>query len=813
METKVSNLTNLLVRRRSVLARLGLAAGDAPLRVFCSGIGGTGLSGLARLVSDLGHDVWGSDRTPSPLSQSLEGSGIRVLYSQEATNIRDVDIFVATAALPHDHPELVAAKTLGVPVVKYAEALGALVAERAGVALAGTHGKTTTTSMLATILRGAGRDPSWIVGGRPRDLPCSAAIGSDPEFVFEACEFDRSFRNYSPNVAVILNVEADHLDCYPGGLDEIVEAFTSFGVQLPEGGTLIVSADWPAAIRVAERVQTARPDIRVDTFSLEGAGRVCATKIQVERGLPTFHVVIGGKDVGQVKLAVPGRHNVANALAAITAAIRVGVSPREAADAASRFTGVRRRFDVVAEGDVTIVTDYAHHPTAIEAVIGAARERYPDRRLVVCFEPHQASRTREFFDEFTESLSGADRVLLSDIYVCRDRDEDVRSVSSEDLALAIRTAAPKTEAQHAGNLEALGQVALDVIGPGDVGLFLGAGKIAAVATEVAEHCVTHPTHPAGNAAVVAEAEITGPPVLLLRDRLEHVLGGDLGRRIERDVPLGPYCTFKAGGRARFFAQPTSEDEAIRIVRTLQRRGVPFVPLGGGSNMLFTQDLFDGAVILTRKVRGSRVLGTTIRAAAGASLPGLIRRAERNGLAGLERFAGIPGTVGGAVFGNAGGPPGTATVGGLVLRARVLEADGRVTWRTGEELGLRYRASELKGCLILAVDLGLKPGCPEKLRRVRLEMSARKSRVQPLEARSAGCTFRNPDGQSAGRLIDELGLKGLSVGGAQVSLVHGNFLVNQGGASARDILGLMDLVRQRVFEAHGICLHPELRLVA
>jgi UDP-N-acetylenolpyruvoylglucosamine reductase len=644
-------------------------------------------------------------------------------------------------------------------------------------------------------------------------LPCSAAIGKDPEIVFEACEFDRSFRHYAPNVAVILNVEADHLDCYPGGLDEIVEAFTGFGVQLPKGGTLIVSADWPAAVRVAERVQSARPDVRVDTFSLEGAGRVCATRIETTRGLPHFRLVIGGADHGEVQLAVPGLHNVANALAAITAAIRIGVAPRDAADAISSFSGVRRRFDVLAEGDLTVVTDYAHHPTAIAAVIEAARERYPDRRLVVCFEPHQASRTRELFDDFTRALSGADRVLLSDIYICRDRDEDVRSVSSEDLALAIREAAPKTEALHVGDLDALGRVAQGIIGPGDVGLFLGAGKIASVASDVAEHCVTHPIHPAGNAAVVPEAEITGPPVLLLRDRLEHLLGGDLGRRMEQNVPLGPYCTFKAGGRARFFAAPTSQDEAIRVVRTLQRRGVPFVPLGGGSNTLFAQDVFDGAVILTRKIRGSRVLGTTIRAAAGASLPGLIRLAERSGLAGLERFAGIPGTVGGAVFGNAGGPPGTATVGELVRRARVLEADGRVVWRTGEELGLRYRASDLKGCLIVAVDLGLKPGCPEKLRRLRLDMSARKGRVQPLEARSAGCTFRNPEGQSAGRLIDELGLKGLSVGGAEVSMVHGNFLVNRGGATARDILGLMDLVRQRVFEAHGICLHPELRLVA
>ncbi len=268
---------------------------------------------------------------------------------------------------------------------------------------------------------------------------------------------------------------------------------------------------------------------------------------------------------------------------------------------------------------------------------------------------------------------------------------------------------------------------------------------------------------------------------------------------------------KAGGRARFFAAPQSEEEAIFVVRALWRLGIPTIALGGGSNTLFVED-YDGAVVVTRKLRGARVAGTTIRAAAGASLPGLVRLAERQGLGGFERFSGIPGTLGGAVFGNAGGPAGAGTVGERVRRARVLERDGRVRWRVGDDLGLRYRGSDLEGCLVLGVDLALRADAAERLRRVRLETSERKGRTQPLDARSAGCTFRNPPGESAGRLIDELGLKGLRRGGAAVSALHANFIVNEAGATPGDVVALLEEVRARVLAARGIRLETELRLV-
>ncbi|MCA8924229.1 MAG: UDP-N-acetylmuramate--L-alanine ligase [Planctomycetes bacterium] len=798
---------NLDDARRSLLARLARPAGAEPLSLFCSGIGGTGLSGLARLARDLGHRVRGSDRRASAATRDLEAAGVQVATEQRAENLNEpCDVFVATAALPADHPELAAAQARGVPVVKYAEALGAFVAARRGVAVAGTHGKTTTTSMLSFLLDRCGQDPSYVVGGVPLDLDVQARIAGGDAFVFEACEFDRSFRHYVPSLALILNVEEDHFDCYQGGIDEIVDAFVDFATRIQEGGTLLVSADWPHALRVAEATRQARPDVRVETFAVERDAQVRAQDVQVVSGLPSFELVVEGQVVATVRLRVPGLHNVSNALAAISAAIRLGVAPADAARAVEAFRGVRRRFEVVRPGpDVVIVDDYAHHPTAVRAVIEAARQRYPHRRVVVCFEPHQANRTRSLFQEFAHALSAADRVLLADVYVCRDRAEDVDAVCSADLAQAVAREDPATEARAVGAPSEVSHAALGLLEAGDVALFLGAGQITLAAREVAAALQERAP------AVVTSraASWVYPRPLALERSLERALGG----RLRLDEPLGPHCTLKAGGHARFFCAPRSTAEAIHVARAFMSRGVPLLPLGGGSNVLFATDRFDGAVLLTKNLRGLEVRGRTLRAPAGQSLQGTIRAAERAGLGGLAEFAGIPGTLGGAVFGNAGGGLGAPTVGDRVRRVRVLEADGRIYWRSKQELGLRYRHSGLKGALILDVELELVPANRTELRQIRQDWTRRKAEVQPVTSRSAGCTFRNPTGESAGRLIDRLGLKGLSRGDAQVSPLHGNFIVNAGQADWKDVVALMNDVRERVRRAHGLTLQTEVRLIA
>ncbi|MBL4847730.1 MAG: UDP-N-acetylmuramate--L-alanine ligase [Planctomycetes bacterium] len=868
-----------------LLERMARPAGEAPLRVFLSGIGGTGLSGLARLLQGLGHSVSGSDRSVSPTLVQLREEGISVASRQGKQSLPpEFDLFVGTAALPHDHPELAEAQRRGVACVKYAEALGALVSAQRGVAIAGTHGKTTTTSLLTHLLRSCGRDPSWIVGGEPKDLPSSARAGSDPELIFEACEFDRSFHRYQPAVAAVLNLETDHLDCY-AGLEELEESFATFLRGLTQGGAVVLQSDWPACRRVAVAALSERPDLELDTVSLESETvpaelrslghhhHYAARDLRPDGGLWRFTLVIDGRPSAEVRLGVPGRHNAANALMAIACAARAGVPAARAAQAVSAFTGVGRRYDVKATGDVVVVDDYAHHPTALEAVISATRERYPERRLVVCFEPHQANRTRHLFSDFVQALSGADRVLLADIYVCRDSPEDVASVSSQELAAAICERAPQTQARHAGDLDDLEEAARRLLQPGDVGLFLGAGRISQIAGDLAATLRAHGGQaleqsqslsrrelrsPAASGAVARSvlsqsgrrrrpkggsgfyARISGPlprpssarfersqpaaDLELIADlglsggapsapRLADQLALALGPLLQLDTSLARYTTLRVGGRSRFFVAPRTTAEAIHAQRIFQRHGVPVVLLGGGSNTLFASDYLDSAVLLTKQIRGAETAGHLIRATCGTSLPGILRLAERHGLGGLETFAGIPGTLGGAVFGNAGGPRGGNTVGQLVRRARVVEPDGRVRWRDRAGLGLTYRHSELAGCLVLDVELELSFDDMARLRATRREASAKKGASQPLWARSAGCTFRNPSGGSAGRLLDELGLKGLRRGGAVVSEHHANFIVNEGGASPADVIGLMEEIRERVRAARGIELHTELRLIA
>lgn len=875
------------------LERMARPAEDAPLRVFLSGIGGTGLSGLARLLQGLGHEVSGSDRSVSPAVVALREEGFAVSGRQSREALpEDTDLFVMTAALPADHPELGEAQRRRIPCVKYSEALGALVAAKRGVAIAGTHGKTTTTALLTHVLRSCGRDPSWIVGGAPKDLPASARAGEDPELIFEACEFDRSFHRYAPAVAAVLNLETDHLDCY-AGLEELEESFEVFLGGVRQSGAVVIQSDWPAARRVAASALALRPDLELDTVSLErettphdlrGLGDMhhyFARDLRADGGLWRFTLVVDGRPTAEVRLGVPGKHNAANALIAIACAARAGVPAARAAQAVSSFNGVGRRYDVKATGDVVIVDDYAHHPTALEAVIAATRDRYPERRLVVCFEPHQANRTRHLFSDFVRALSGADRVLLADIYICRDSAADAESVSAAELAAAIRDKAPETQARHVGDLAELEEAARRLLQPGDVGLFVGAGKITEVAADLAATLRAHGGQSLGQSEILERGGLSaaasgavarsvlaqsgrgsrsgalarsaalarseartrsglwgrsgvharpGAGEVACSDdltqrirglageapatpRLQATLERALGPLLQLEAPLAPHTTLRVGGRARFFCAPRTTAEAIHAQRTFLRHGVPVIPLGGGSNTLFCSEALDAAVIVTKQIRGSEAAGTLIRATCGTSLPGLIRLAERQALGGLEIFSGIPGTVGGAVFGNAGGPRGGATVGELVRRARVVERDGRVRWRTRAELGLTYRHSELEGCFVLDVELELARDDEARLRDVRLETTARKQAVQPLWARSAGCTFRNPSGGSAGQLLDELGLKGLRRGGALVSDHHANFIVNEGGATPADVLGLMEELRERVRAARGVELHTELRLIA
>jgi UDP-N-acetylmuramate--alanine ligase len=401
--------------------------------VYLSGIGGIGVSAIARILHREGVKVLGSDRRPSPVTAELMRLGIPVIFGQSAGNVPpDTQLVIASAAVPAQNPELVQARALSITCLKYAEALGRLIEGRTSIAVAGTHGKTTTTAMTTHILMESGLDPTMVVGGSIPMLGGTSRVGRSDLIVLEACEFDRSFLNLRPSVAIVTNIEADHLDYY-SGIDEIRGAFADFGACVQEDGAIIACAEdptVPAALADCGRL--------VVTYGIDQPADIQARDLRCEGGLPVFTLVENGVEMGEVRLAVPGRHNVLNALAAYGAARAVDASFAGAQQSFETFPGVNRRFHLVHEqGGVSVVDDYAHHPTEVRATLAAARERYPDHDLLCVFQPHQYSRTRYLLEDFADALTAADRVYLPEIYRSRDSEADRQSVSSRDLATAL----------------------------------------------------------------------------------------------------------------------------------------------------------------------------------------------------------------------------------------------------------------------------------------------------------------------------------------------------------------------------------------
>lgn len=396
-------------------------------RVHLVGIGGSGMSGLARLLVTRGYAVTGSDLRPVDLP------GIPTRVGHDASHVpQGIRILVRSLAVPETNPEVVRAKELGGEILSYAEMVGRLMKGKTGIAVAGTHGKTTTTALISFILSRAGLDPTFVCGSGIPQLGASAAGGKGPHFVAEACEYFRSFLNLTPGCAVITNIEEDHLDYYRD-LDEITAAFREFASKIGEEGRVIASLDSPPAAAIVKEFKG-----RGETFSIVAEADWRARNIAVENGRWSFEVLKYGKPFGPVQLSLAGRHNVSNALAALAAATWAGVGQEIITLALSEFQGTRRRLEYIGERNGAIILDdYAHHPTAVQATIRAVRERYPDRQVWCVFQPHQYSRTRQFLKDFAKSFADAHLVLLTDIYAARDSEEERKRVSSASLASLV----------------------------------------------------------------------------------------------------------------------------------------------------------------------------------------------------------------------------------------------------------------------------------------------------------------------------------------------------------------------------------------
>ena len=445
----------------------------AGARLHIIGIGGAGMSAIATVLLERGYQVSGSDQAESDTTRALRQQGADVFIGHQASNVGEVAMVVASSAIREDNVELAAARERGIPVNKRAQFLGWLMQGALGVAVAGTHGKTTTTAMIASILVGAGRDPSFIVGGPIAALGRSAHAGHDREFVIEADEYDRMFLGLTPTIEVITNVEHDHPDCYPT-FDEMLTAFREFIDRLPSDGMLVACGEDAASTKLAKA--TAHSLL----YGFKSDMDWSATDVRPNQaGGSDFIAYHEGKSLGLVRLRVPGKHNVLNALAALAATDQLGVSFSAAQDALADFRGVGRRFEVRGEVDgVTIVDDYGHHPTEIKATLAGARNRYPDQKIWAVLQPHTYSRTKTLLDEFATAFVDADHVIVTAIFASRER--DTLGISNQDVV--ARMVHPDARA-----IDALSDVVAYLkqhVQPGDVVITFSAGDANKISTEL-----------------------------------------------------------------------------------------------------------------------------------------------------------------------------------------------------------------------------------------------------------------------------------------------------------------------------------------
>ena len=450
------------------------------LHIHMIGIGGSGMCGLAEIALQCGAIVTGSDRATNPAIERLTTLGVPITLNQQAGAVPpETRWVICSAAVGRDNPELVTAAERRLTILKYSEMLGRVMELRHGLAVAGTHGKSTTTAMTAWIMSCAGLDPSFVVGASIPQLGGSSRGGSGPHFIVEACEFDRSFLNLRPRAAVVLNIEPDHLDYYKD-IDEIIGAFCDFIARVNPDGQVLIPADSPH-----RRTLAAAAAAETFTFGVEMDADIAARRLTPARGCYEFDLCIGGKTLGRTTLQVPGRHNVANAVAAAGLALHAGARWDAIAEALASFRGAHRRSEMIRQaGDITLVDDYAHHPTEIQVTLAALKARWQPKRLICVFQPHQHSRTRCFMEEFSRSFGDADLVIVPDIHFARDTAADEAGVKAGTLVEKIKSAG--VAALHLPEFSQVVEYLAAHRQPGDLIISMGAGNVWKVTHELAK---------------------------------------------------------------------------------------------------------------------------------------------------------------------------------------------------------------------------------------------------------------------------------------------------------------------------------------
>lgn len=451
--------------------------GEGTGAVHFMGVGGAGMCALAELFVRKGHSVSGCDLRLGASTDGLRAMGVSVDEGHDPAHVQGAGSIVVTAAVPEDHPELVAARERGIPILKRAVALGAVVNQGTVLAVAGTHGKTTTTAMATEFLAAGGMDPTGFVGGAVHSWGGNLRVGGGDLFVVEADEFDRSFHSLEPSVAVVTNLDADHLDTY-GSFEALIEAFEIFVSKVPGEGRVAVCGDDVQASRLLPAIGP-----HGYSYGLNAGSQLRAVEVETGGTRTRFRAMEDGRDEGVMEIGTVGLHNLRNALGAAAASRALGLSWEAIRTGMDAFGGVSRRFETLGEvRGVELVDDYAHHPTEVEATIAAARARFPGRRMVVAFQPHLYSRTRDFAREFGVALSRADVVWVTDVFPAREA--PIKGVTGELIVREVNHA--DAEVHYHAEIGSLADSLAGHAREGDVLLTLGAGSIESVAREVAD---------------------------------------------------------------------------------------------------------------------------------------------------------------------------------------------------------------------------------------------------------------------------------------------------------------------------------------
>ncbi len=748
---------------------------EQPVHVHLIGVAGSGMSGLALLLLGMGHKVSGSDRVTSGETQRMQGMGLIFSSPHRADAVHGCDVVVYSSAIREENVARAEAREHNIPCIRRAECLAAILHTRQGVIISGTHGKTTTSAMCAHVLRRGGEMPCHYVGAEIPVLGTNAHWEEKARLmVAEGDESDGTLALYHSEHCVVLNIEEEHLDYYRD-LEHIKDVFTKMLDQT--SGKKIYFSGCPVAKELCSDRDGAI------SYGWEDADFI-ANDIVESGGTVSFDVIKQGDLLGRVELGIPGRHNVLNALAALAVADTAEVNFQLTARALGSFAGARRRFEnKYLSPKLRIIDDYGHHPTEVAATLQTARSLNPNR-LVVVFQPHRYSRTQKLADDFGKALQAADRVFVTDIYPASEL--PIEGVTAHTIVDAIK-ANGDTRAEVVGAVQTGHHIVGNALQDGDLLITLGAGNIHEIGAKIARD-------------------------MLVLEEILRFAGDENAAGVKLYEPMRRHTTILCGGPAQFWLEPHTYEAFTNLVSYCRERGIPQRIIGRGSNLLVRDGGIRGVMIHPTGGIFSEVTvdGDIITTGVGVRFKKVASVAANHGLTGFEWMEGIPGNVGGGLRMNAGAM-GTETF-DQVVTVTFLDQDGEIRIRTRDEIEAHYRnVPELTQNFALAASFKGEKSDADSIAKLMEESKNKRRRSQPIAA-SAGCIFKNPEETPAGMLVDELGMKGASVGKAMVSDAHGNFIVNTGKATSSEVLGLIDTIRAKAKEQRNLTMETEVQII-